>query len=87
MADRDNVSSQSKGKARLLPIIKDSGSRSSGFLSNKQFNVDPGVTWSSSCPSVGTKARETSKKNKDATAIAVGAKLFTLSDPVVLCLP
>ena len=30
MADRDNVSSQSKGKARLLPIIKDFGSPSSG---------------------------------------------------------
>ena len=62
LADSDNVSYQSKGKSRLLPIIKDSGTRSSGFLSNKQFMVDPGVIWSSSCPFVGTKARETSKK-------------------------
>ena len=56
-----------------------------GSSLTKQFMVGPGITWTFSCPPVGTRAWEASTKNDDtlATASDVSNKLFIVSDPVV----
>lgn len=88
LEDKDCVCLWSKGQACVLPIKKDSGSLSSGFLSS-----NAGVTWRSFChldlfmSSCGSKKSNQAKTPTVslATAITMSPKVLC-SDPGDLCL-
>lgn len=81
--NKDNVSVQGKGLADLMPIIKDLGPLSLGFLSwNAIHYICAGFTWPSPPHLWATGPWETRQMMIGSTASVGSSKLCFASDPV-----